>query len=85
MTRSDLTLAVVGLGAIGLPMAINLCRAEFRLRVHTRSRSAEADCRWAFFLRGNGRASDRALAQFYRRQGSGILGGRCIQPLVEEL
>ena len=43
MTRSDLTLAVVGLGAIGLPMAINLCRAEFRLRVHTRSRSAEAD------------------------------------------
>ena len=43
MTRSDLTLAVVGLGAIGLPMAINLCRAEFRLRVHTRSRRAEAD------------------------------------------
>ena len=43
MTRSDLTLAVVGLGAIGLPMAINLCRAEFQLRVHTRSRRAESD------------------------------------------
>jgi len=43
MTRSDQTLAVVGLGAIGLPMAINLCRAEFRLRVHTRSRRTESD------------------------------------------
>ena len=41
MTRSDLSLGFVGLGALGLPMAINLHRAGFRLRVHTRSRRAE--------------------------------------------
>ena len=41
MTRCDLSLGFVGLGALGLPMAINLHRAEFPLRVHTRSRSAE--------------------------------------------
>ena len=41
MTRCDLSLGFVGLGALGLPMAINLHRAGFRLRVHTRSRSAE--------------------------------------------
>ena len=34
-------MAVVGLGALGLPMAINLLRAGHHLRVHTRSRSAE--------------------------------------------
>ncbi len=34
--------AVVGLGALGLPMAINLRRAGYRLNVHTRSRSAES-------------------------------------------
>ncbi|MGC6482370.1 MAG: NAD(P)-dependent oxidoreductase [Synechococcus sp.] len=34
-------LGVVGLGALGLPMAINLLRAGYNLRVHTRSRSAE--------------------------------------------
>ena len=34
-------LAVVGLGALGLPMAIKLLRAGHHLRVHTRSRSAE--------------------------------------------
>ena len=41
MTRCDLNLGFVGLGALGLPMAINLHRAGFPLRVHTRSRSAE--------------------------------------------
>ena len=40
MTRCDLSLGFVGLGALGLPMAINLHRAGFRLRVHTRSRRA---------------------------------------------
>jgi 3-hydroxyisobutyrate dehydrogenase-like beta-hydroxyacid dehydrogenase len=43
MTRCDLSLGFVGLGALGLPMAINLHRAGFPLRVHTRSRSAEND------------------------------------------
>ena len=41
MTRCDLSLGFVGLGALGLPMAINLHRAGMRLRVHTRSRNAE--------------------------------------------
>ena len=41
MTRSDLRLGMVGLGALGLPMAVNLNRAGFPLRVHTRSRKAE--------------------------------------------
>ena len=43
MTRCDLSLGFVGLGALGLPMAINLHRAGFRLQVHTRSRQAETD------------------------------------------
>ena len=43
MTRCDLSLGFVGLGALGLPMAINLHRAGFQLRVHTRSRRAETD------------------------------------------
>ena len=43
MTRGDLSLGFVGLGALGLPMAINLQRAGFPLRVHTRSRTAETD------------------------------------------
>ena len=41
MTRCDLSLGFVGLGALGLPMAINLHHAGFQLRVHTRSRKAE--------------------------------------------
>ena len=41
MTRCDMHLGLVGLGALGLPMAINLHRAGFRLKVHTRSRRAE--------------------------------------------
>ena len=32
---------MVGLGAIGLPMAVNLHRAGYALQVHTRSRTAE--------------------------------------------
>ena len=32
---------MVGLGAIGLPMAVNLRRAGYTLKVHTRSRTAE--------------------------------------------
>lgn len=47
MPESPLTvpscLAVVGLGALGLPMAINLQAAGYHLRVHTRSRAAEQD------------------------------------------
>ena len=41
MTRCDLNLGFIGLGAIGRPMAANLCQAGFRLNVHTRSRNAE--------------------------------------------
>ena len=41
MTRCDLNLGFIGLGALGLPMAANLCSAGFPLRVHTRSRLAE--------------------------------------------
>ena len=41
MTRSDLRVGMVGLGAIGLPMAVNLRRAGYHLKVHTRSRTAE--------------------------------------------
>ena len=41
MTRSDLRVGIVGLGAIGLPMAVNLRRAGYDLKVHTRSRTAE--------------------------------------------
>ena len=41
MTRCDLSLGFIGLGAIGRPMAANLCHAGFQLNVHTRSRSAE--------------------------------------------
>jgi len=51
MTGSDLTppapLAFVGLGALGLPMAINLHNAGYSLRVHTRSRRAEESPRLA--------------------------------------
>ena len=43
MTRCDLSLGFVGLGALGLPMAVNLQRAGVSLRVHTRSRGAETD------------------------------------------
>jgi len=47
MTGCDLTpesrLAFIGLGALGLPMAVNLRAAGYRLRVHTRSRAAESD------------------------------------------
>ena len=43
MTRCDLNLGFVGLGALGLPMAVNLQRAGVSLRVHTRSRGAETD------------------------------------------
>ena len=47
MTGCDLTpksrLAFIGLGALGLPMAVNLQAAGYRLQVHTRSRLAESD------------------------------------------
>ena len=43
MTKGDLSLGFVGLGALGLPMAINLKKAGFQLQVHTRSRRAETD------------------------------------------
>ena len=40
--NSPAAVAMVGLGALGLPMAINLRRAGYRLNVHTRSRLAES-------------------------------------------
>ena len=43
MTRCDLRVGVIGLGAMGLPMAANLRRANVPLRVHSRSRCAERD------------------------------------------
>ena len=43
MTRRDLRVGVIGLGALGLPMAANLRRAGLPLRVHTRSRRPERD------------------------------------------
>ena len=43
MTRSDWRIGIVGLGALGLPMAVNLHQAGLSLQVHTRSRRAEND------------------------------------------
>ena len=43
MTRSDWRIGMVGLGALGLPMAVNLHQAGLSLQVHTRSRRAEND------------------------------------------
>ena len=43
MCRSDWQIGMVGLGALGLPMAANLRRAGLTLQVHTRSRGAEND------------------------------------------
>ena len=43
MTRCDLRVGVIGLGALGLPMAANLRRADVPMRVHNRSRCAERD------------------------------------------
>ena len=43
MTRSDWRIGMVGLGALGLPMAVNLQQAGISLQVHTRSRRAEND------------------------------------------
>ena len=39
--NSPAAVAMVGLGALGLPIAVNLRRAGYRLNVHTRSRLAE--------------------------------------------
>ena len=43
MAISDWRVGMVGLGALGLPMAVNLRRAGLTLQVHTRSRRAEND------------------------------------------
>ena len=43
MTRLDWRVGIVGLGALGLPMAVNLHQAGLNLQVHTRSRRAEND------------------------------------------
>ena len=43
MARSNWRIGLVGLGALGLPIAVNLCRAGLTLQVHTRSRGAEND------------------------------------------
>ena len=41
MATCDLKLGVVGLGALGRPMAVNLINAGFSTRLHNRSRAAE--------------------------------------------
>ena len=41
MATCDLKLGVVGLGALGRPMAVNLINAGFRTQLHNRSRAAE--------------------------------------------
>ncbi len=41
LVNSNICLGFIGLGSIGLPIASNLVKAGFRLRVHTRSRKAE--------------------------------------------
>ena len=41
MNRSEWRVGMVGLGALGLPMAVNLHQAGMNLQVHTRSRLAE--------------------------------------------
>ena len=41
MATSDPKLGVVGLGALGRPMAVNLVSAGFQVRLHNRSRTAE--------------------------------------------
>ena len=46
MTRADWRIGMVGLGALGLPMAVNLHRAGFRLQVHTRSREPKTTHCW---------------------------------------
>ena len=43
MNRSEWRVGMVGLGALGLPMAVNLHQAGMNLQVHTRSRRAEND------------------------------------------
>ena len=43
MARSNWRIGMVGLGALRLPMAVNLHRAGHSLQVHTRSRRAEND------------------------------------------
>ena len=43
MARSNWRIGMVGLGALGLPMAVNLHQAGHTLQVHTRSRRAEND------------------------------------------
>ena len=43
MAQSDWHIGMVGLGALGLPMAANLRRSGLTLQVHTRSRGAEND------------------------------------------
>ena len=64
MPASDLmppaSLACIGLGALGLPMAMNLKAAGYALRVHTRSRAAESDSA----LIGTTPASNPAAAVF---------------------
>ena len=43
MARFDSHIGMVGLGALGLPIAVNLRRSNLTLQVHTRSRRAEND------------------------------------------
>ena len=43
MTRFEWRVGMVGLGALGLPIAINLLKAGLNLQVHTRGRRAESD------------------------------------------
>ncbi len=45
LKKSSPRLGFIGLGSIGLPIASNLAKAGFNLKVHTRSRSRENDYR----------------------------------------
>ena len=58
MKKSDWRIGMVGLGALGLPMAVNLHQAGLNLQVHTRSRRAENDLQ----LTGAQRCSSPAAA-----------------------
>ena len=43
MATCDLKLGVVGLGAIGRPMAVNLINAGFRTRLHKQEKAVSND------------------------------------------